>query len=356
MTALLAWGQFDTGQISGFVKDESDAIIAGATVVVTNEGNRDQRQTKTNASGYYVFPNLPVGSYSVAAEMTGFKKSVQTGVTSIPPPRSNVDVQMAVGTLAESVEVRASTSQVQTDSATVGRVVEAKQIQDLTLNGRNPIFLALLKPGVSGGSIGTFDPDSVSNGGFNINGGRNDEYVVMVDGAVATRTRSSGSMLGAQDVDTVQEVQILTANYNAEYGRSSGGQIRFITKSGTREFHGDLVENFRNSAMDANSWTRNHSTRTDQYTRPAPFRFNQYGFDIGGPVFVPKHWNHDKTKLFFFYAEEWIKRRDENNPTGTVPKYRDAQRRSQRTAECVKPVLSGGSCRTRPANRSAVPR
>src|SRR5204862_1250033 len=127
----------------------------------------------------------------------------------------------------------------------------------LTLNGRNPIYLALLKPGVAGGGIGTFDPDSVSNGGFNINGGRNDEYVVTVDGAVATRTRSSGSMLGAQDVDSVQEVQILTANYNAEYGRSSGGQIRFVTKSGTKAFHGDLVENFRNSELEATSWPHN---------------------------------------------------------------------------------------------------
>jgi hypothetical protein len=128
------------------------------------------------------------------------------------------------------------------------------------MNGRNPIYLALLKPGVVGGAIGTFDPDSVSNGGFSINGARADEYVVMVDGAVATRTRSSGSMLGAQDVDTVEQVQILTANFNAEYGRSSGGQIRFVTKSGTRSFHGDLVENFRNSALDANTWTRNHAS------------------------------------------------------------------------------------------------
>jgi len=112
---------------------------------------------------------------------------------------------MTVGALSESVEVKSSTSQVQTETAQVGRTIETKQIQDLTLNGRNPIYLALLKPGVTGGSIGTFDPDSVSNGGFNINGGRADEYNVVVDGAIATRTRSSGSMLGAQDVDTVQE-------------------------------------------------------------------------------------------------------------------------------------------------------
>src|SRR5205807_1141250 len=298
--------QFDTGQISGYVRDTSQAVVTGASVTVTNQGNGEQRQTTTNSSGYYVVPNLLVGTYSVTAELAGFKKTVQSGIVLDSAGKLNVDLALTVGAVTESVEVNASATQVQTESAQVGRVVTTTQIQDLTLNGRNPIYLALLKPGVSGGSIGTFDPDSVSNGGFNINGSRNDEYVVMVDGAVATRTRSSGSMLGSQDVDSIQEVQILTANYNAEYGRSSGGQIRFITKSGTRQFHGDLVENFRNSALDANSWTRNHSSLPSQYTRAAPFRFNQYGFDIGGPVFVPGHWNHDRTKLFVFYADEWI--------------------------------------------------
>src|SRR5207249_12194952 len=162
-------------------------------------------QTTTNQSRYYAFPNLSVGSYTLSAEAAGFKKSVQTQVGLSSAGKIKVDLIMTVGALSESVEVKASTSQVQTESAQVGRTVESKQIQDLTLNGRNPIYLALLKPGVSGGSIGTFDPDSVSNGGFSINGGRADEYVVMVDGAIATRTRSSGSMLGAQDVDTIQE-------------------------------------------------------------------------------------------------------------------------------------------------------
>jgi hypothetical protein len=316
---MLLQAQFDTGQIGGFVRDPSQGVITGATVTVTNQGNGDQRTTTTNASGYYVIPNLQVGTYSVSAETPGFKKTVQTGVVLDSASKLNIDLVLTVGQVSESVEVSAATTQVQTETAQVGRVVDTKQIQDLTLNGRNPIYLALLKPGVTGGGIGTFDPDSVSNGGFSINGGRADEYVVMVDGAVATRTRSSGSMLGAQDVDSVQEVQILTANFNAEYGRSSGGQIRFVTKSGSRSFHGDLVENFRNSALDANDWTRNHSPMPEQYLGPAPFRFNQYGWDIGGPVFIPKVNHRENTKLFFFWAEEWIKRREGQTATGTVP-------------------------------------
>jgi len=126
-------------------------------------------------------------------------------------------------------------------------------------------------------------------------------------------------MLGAQDVDSIQEVQILTANYNAEYGRSSSGQIRFVTKSGTKNFHGDLVENFRNSALDANSWTRNLSPNASESSGPAPFRFNQFGFDIGGPIFIPGKFNRERSKLFFFWAEEWIRRREEQTGTGTVP-------------------------------------
>src|SRR5713226_1051966 len=314
-----ARAQFDSGQISGFVRDPSQSVIAGAGVTATNEGNGEKHHATTNSSGYYVFPNLFVGSYTIEVEAPGFKKSVQTGIKLSSAAKISADIELAVGAVTESVEVTASAALVTSETATVGRTVEVRQIENLTMNGRNPIYLALLKPGVTGNSIGTFSPDDVTNGGFSINGARADEYVVMVDGAVATRTRSSGSMLGAQDIDTVQEVQILTANYNAEYGRSSGGQIRFVTKSGTLAFHGDLVENFRNSALDANDWTRNHSPLSSQYLGPAPFRFNQYGWDIGGPVFIPGVMPRAKTKLFFFWAEEWIKRREGQTATGTVP-------------------------------------
>src|SRR5206468_12007317 len=131
-----------------------------------------------------------------------------------------VDAELELGSLEETVLVTAGAAFVQTTTAQVARTIDTRQIQELTLNGRNPIYLASLKPGVRGGTIGSFDPDSVSNGSFSINGARADEYLVTIDGAVATRTRSSGSMLGAQDVDTVEEVQVLTANYRAEYGRS----------------------------------------------------------------------------------------------------------------------------------------
>ncbi len=354
LVSRASFGQFDSGQIAGFVHDASGSVVPGARVIATNEGNLEEHRATTNDSGHYVFPALVVGVYTISVEGAGFNKFVRKGVKLSAADRLSLDIELTVGSVSESIEVKGSTTGIQTESAQVSRTIESRQIQDLTLNGRNPIFLALLKPGVRGGAIDTFQPDDVTNGGFSINGGRADEYLVTVDGAIATRTRSSGSMLGAQNVDTIQEVQVLTANYSAEYGRSSAGQIRFVTKSGTQHFHGDLVENFRNSALDANSWTRNHSPRVREASGPAPFRFNQYGVDIGGPIFIPGKFNSDRSKLFFFFAEEWIARRQEQTATGTVPSL--AMRRGDfsellnpsnrffRKAVFVKDPLIAGNC------------
>src|SRR5262245_23666870 len=311
--------QFDSGQISGFVRDAQQGALPGATVTLTNEGNSSKRSTVTNSTGYYVFPDVPVGLYSVTIELAGFKKSIKTGIRLTAASQIAVDSELELGSLEETVTVTAAQSFIQTTTAQVARTIETRQIQELTINGRNPIFLASLKPGVRGGTIGTFDPDSVSNGSFSINGGREDEYVVMIDGAIATRTRSSGSMLGAQDVETVEEVQVLTANFRAEYGRASAGQIRFVTKSGTQQFRGDVLENYRNAKLDANSWSRNRSPDPRINAAPDPFSFHQFGFHLGGPVLLPGGFNQDRSKLFFFWGEEWIRRRDTLTSTATVP-------------------------------------
>ena len=313
-----AFAQFDSGQISGFVRDPQHAALPGATVTLMNEGTSAKRNAVTNTSGYYVFPDVPVGVYTVSVELASFKKSVKTGVRLTAASQIAVDADLELGSLEETVTVTAD-SFLQATTAQVARTIETRQIQELTMNGRNPIFLASLKPGVRGGTIGTFDPDSVSNGGFSINGGREDEYVVMIDGAIATRTRSSGSMLGAQDVETVEEVQVLTANFRAEYGRASAGQIRFVTKSGTQKFHGDVLENYRNANLDANSWSRNRSADPRINHGPDPFSFHQYGFHVGGPILMPGGFNSDRSKLFFFWGEEWLRRRDTLTSTATVP-------------------------------------
>ena len=132
--------QFDSGQISGYVRDASQAIVSGATVLCINEGTREQRQSATNQSGYYVFPNLPVGSYTISAEASGFKKTIQTQVGLSSAGKVNVDLTMTVGALSESVEVKSSTSQVQTETAQVGRTIEAKMSWKFGGNGTSMLW------------------------------------------------------------------------------------------------------------------------------------------------------------------------------------------------------------------------
>ncbi|MET0553235.1 MAG: carboxypeptidase regulatory-like domain-containing protein, partial [Vicinamibacteria bacterium] len=223
LTALAssAYAQFDTGQISGVVKDSQGASVPGATVRVVNENTRLERTYTSDHSGYYVAPLLPPGRYQVVAELSGFRKFVKNGVTLDSGAKVSADLVLSPGGVEEEVTVMAAATPLQSNTGQVTKTIEARQIQDLMLNGRNPINLALLKPGVrggAGGSLNSFQPDSLSNGGFNINGSRSDENLITIDGAVATRTRSAGAIIGTVNVDTVSEIQILTASYLPEYG------------------------------------------------------------------------------------------------------------------------------------------
>ena len=215
--ASVAHAQFDSGQISGFVRDSSGAVIPGATVTATNEGNGQQRVVVSNSEGYYVFPSLLVGAYKISAELSGFNRFITTGVRLSAAARISVDMTLSVGTLTDTVEVQAAA--ILTESPVLGRTVGEQQIQQLPLSGRNPVFVARLQAGVVGGSLGSFGGTSIGTGIQSISGGRANDVLVTVDGAIANRTRSTeDTMLGAQHVDTVQEVQVLTTNYSAEYG------------------------------------------------------------------------------------------------------------------------------------------
>ncbi|MCS6952723.1 MAG: carboxypeptidase-like regulatory domain-containing protein [Bryobacterales bacterium] len=314
------FAQSDLAQISGFVRDPSAAVVPNATVTITNEATNAERKTQTNESGYYVVPNLPPGYYTVTVEAAGFKKFVRTRNKLDPNLPLTVDVTLDVGAVTETVEVVASVAAVQSETATVGRLVESTQIQNMMLNGRNPIWLALLKAGVrSGSSLATFN-FTLTTAGLSINGGRTQDFLMTFDGAVAVRTRANGTSIGVADVDTVQEIQILTANYNAEYGRSNSGQVRIVTKSGTRDFHGSFYEYFRNYTLDANSWARNRAGAP----RPKN-KFNQFGYNINGPVFLPGKWNTDRDKLFFLWSQEWVRFRQDVTSIITVPSLRMRQ-------------------------------
>lgn len=323
--------QSDTAQISGYVKDTTGAVVPGVTVIAKSQTREFERSAISNTEGYYVISNLTPGLYTVSAELAGFKRFQETNKKLDASMATSVNITLEVGQVSDTISVNASVSGVQAESATVGKLVESAQIDFMQLNGRNPLFLAILKPGVSsGGALGGSLDFGLTTGGLNINGSRTQDNLITFDGAVAVRTRSNGTSIGVADADTVQEVQILTSNYNAEYGRSAGGQVRIVTKSGTRDVHGSMYEFMRNSAFDANSFTRNRldtsgTTPCNQFPkaancRPEPFRFNQFGYNASGPVLLPfTNFNKDRNKLFWLWGQEWVRRRRALTAITTVP-------------------------------------
>src|SRR6266478_2961491 len=286
--------QSDLGKISGFIKDPSGATIANAKVTIRNNAGVE-RQTTTNDSGHYVVTNVPPGLYTMTAEAPGFQRYETTNNKLDPSADLVIDAALTVGASSQTIEVSGSSVQLQTESASVQKNVTREQIDLLELNGRNPIGLAALVPGARSGTTASLT-FAFSQGPANFNGSRNPENLITYDGAPATRTRSNGTSLGAADVDSTQEVQILTANYAPEYGRTSGAQIRIVTKTGTQDFHGAVYEYLRNDAFNANTWTRNTNALT---AFVAPMKYNQFGYNLGGPFYIPGKFNTNKKKVFF---------------------------------------------------------
>ncbi len=311
----------DLTQLSGLVTDPSDAVMTGARVTVTHQGTGAERTSVTNASGYYTVLALPSGLYTISVEAPEFKK-FQTQDNKLDPGiPARVDLKLEVGAVTEVVQVTAAATPLQAEGATLGKLIGSQQMKYMMLNGRNPIWLALLKPGVTYQSTRNFGGFSFTplGGAFSINGSRTVDNVIIHDGAQASRTRTRGREIGVANVDVVQEVQILTANYSAEYGGTAGGQVRIVTKSGTRDFHGEFFEFFRNDALDANSWTRNRSRNPETNSGPRPFRYNQFGYMLSGPAYIPGKWNTDRSKAFFLVSHEWMRFRRFDQAVATVP-------------------------------------
>ncbi|WP_047492007.1 carboxypeptidase regulatory-like domain-containing protein [Terriglobus sp. TAA 43] len=305
--ALSAVGQSDSTSVSGAVTDATGALLPNAKVTIRNEATGTEQTINSNESGQYTVPNVRPGSYTVTVEANGFQTFKTTGVqvdASIP---KQVNASMKVGDAGSSVVVEANTNTVQTESAVLGQLVTQEQVKSIQLNGRNPLFLAQMEPGV----IRTSPMASFSFGLDNsiyIGGGRNQGALITLDGAPMVRTRSNGTSVGTADVDGTAQVQILSSAYPAEYGRSDGGQVRIVPKSGTSSFHGTAYEYLRNNFFNANTWQRklpSNSLAIQQH--PQAFRYNQYGFNLNGPVYIPGHWNKNKEKLFFLFGQEYVK-------------------------------------------------
>jgi hypothetical protein len=315
----VARAQNDVGSIVGFVTDQTGAVIPGAQVTVVNEGTGEKRTATTDAAGHYALPNLQPAVYTLMATAKGFQKFVSSHNTLASNSTIQINGKLSVGEASQTVTVSSTAEVLQTQSPAIQAEVTGTQIQKEELNGRNPIYMAQLLPGVtSTATMADFNYGFNSGDTFQVNGARTNDTKYTIDGAMASRTRGDAQIIAGANVDSVQEMQVLTGDYQAEYGSASGAQVRIITKSGSRDFHGALYEYLRNSAMNANTWQRNHNPAT-QFQ--APFRYNNFGFAVGGPVWAPKMPVLDKLrdKFFFFVNEDWVRYRFSDTQLMAVP-------------------------------------
>src|SRR5262249_20027243 len=289
-----------TGIITGTITDTSGAVIPDAKVVVRNMGTAEERVGETNSSGFYGAYSLPVGVYEVESSARGSKKTTQSNSQFNVADRLAINLSMAVGEVSETVSVTAEAPVVETEKGDVGYAVETKQMTDLAVNGRTFTQLLQLVPGSSRtmGDEGGVSFNSAR--GFAVNGQRPKYSGVSLDGVENTDMGSNNGMFTSPGLETISELKVQTSNYSAEYGTGGGTNIIVATRSGTKDFHAAAYEFFRNNNMDARNF----------FAATAPtLRYNNFGYRIGGPVYIPHVYNKNRDKTFFFWAQEWRRKR-----------------------------------------------
>src|SRR6202453_588138 len=297
LSAALLHAQ-EVASVTGTVRDSSGASIAKAQVAVVNVQRGINRTTVTNSDGEYSIPALPApASYNVTVTAQGFKKYEAVGVALDIAEKARIDVALQVGATTTEVIVEGSdVAQVETQTSDLGNTVTGKEISQLELNGRDFTQLVALSPGVTDQSGNDEGEPGATTVAFSINGGRTEYNNFEIDGGDALDNGSNTTLHVYPSIDAIAEVKVLTSNYGAQYGKNGSGTIEVETKSGTNAFHGDLYEFLRNDAFNA----------TPEFETSVPaYKKNDFGFTIGGPVFIPGHYNTDKQKTFFFWSEEW---------------------------------------------------
>jgi hypothetical protein len=291
----------DTASLTGTVLDSTGAVVAGAQVAVSNAEHAINRTTVTNSAGDYGVPALPApNSYDVTVTAEGFKKFVAKGVALDVAQKARVNVTLQVGASGIVMTVEGSSvAQVETQSSDLGSTVSGKEITQLELNGRDFTSLVGLSPGVTNQSGSDEGGEGATTVAFSVNGGRTEYNNFELDGGDMMDNGSNTTLNVYPSIDAIAEFKVLTSNYGAQYGKNGSGTIEVETKSGTSQFHGDLYEFVRNDAFNA---TQFGLTSVPKYKK------HDFGFTIGGPVFIPGHYNGGKQKTFFFWSEEW--RRD----------------------------------------------
>src|SRR3954451_3933857 len=296
------FGQGLTGQLSGTVTDPSGGAVANSAIQLTNAQTSQTRSTNTDNDGRFVFNELLPGTYSVRIENPGFKKFEQSGISVTATERVTLPaIALQLGAVSETVSVTGQTAAVQTESSERAGLITSREMQEIPLKGRSYLGTTRLLPGVND-TANRESPGWNDLVGININGTRAGSIDLNLDGITSLDT---GSMTGpylAPSIDAVSEVKVLLSNYQAEYGRSSGGTINTVIKSGTHDFHGGVFYFFRNEDLNANEWLNNRNHQ------PKPrYRFNNPGYFGGGPVLLPfTQFNRNRDKLFFFWSQDFL--------------------------------------------------
>jgi hypothetical protein len=300
ISCAVAWAQ-DTGSITGTVKDASGATVANADVNVISAAHGIDRHTVTNSQGDYNESGLPGGTYDVIVTASGFKKYQAKDVKLDVAQKARVDIALQVGATSTEIIVQGeNVAEVETQSSELSGTVNGKEISQLELNGRNFTQLVTLTPGVSNqtgqdeGTVGVY-----GNVSFSMNGGRVEYNNWELDGGDNMDNGSNTTLNVYPSIDAIAEFKVLTSNYGAQYGRNGSGTVEVETKSGTNKFHGDAYEYLRNDAFNSPAWFQ--SGVVPEYKK------NDYGYTVGGPIYIPGHYNKDKQKTFFFWSEEWRK-------------------------------------------------
>jgi hypothetical protein len=325
----------DTGSISGTVVDKTGAAVVGAQVLIASVGGNITRTTVTNGEGVYVAVALPSGLYDITVTADGFQRFLAKGFKLDVAQKARVDVTVTVGSISQEVTVTGeNVAQVDTESAEVGSTITGKQVQQLELNGRNFTQLVTLSTGVVNqtgqdeGEVGV-----AGNVQYSINGGRTEYNNWEIDGGDNMDNGSNTSLNVYPNLEAIAEFKVLTSNYGAQYGKNGSGTVEVETKSGTNEFHGSAFYYGRNDFFNANSWQNNGQG----LARPT-YKKHDWGYTVGGPVYIPGLYNNSKKKTFFFWSQEWRREIEPGtNISQNVPS--DAERTGDFNDVC--PVYTG---------------
>lgn len=306
IAAFALHAQSITGSVSGTVSDPSGAAVPGARVTATEIASNIAAVAESGVRGEYSFPALRPGVYRIDVEAPGFRRLVHPDIPVRVNDRVVVDLAMVLGTISESVEVNAAPPMVESQSGAIGNVIGNRQIVNLPLNQRNPFQLALLSPGVVPSTA--FGDAFNTSSNFIINGNRGNTSEILIDGITNSVPAANPIVVVSlfPSPDALEEFKVQTNGYAAEFGRSGGGIVNMVIKSGTNQFHGVAYEFVRNSTFDANDFFSNRANR-----QLASFKRNQYGFTAGGPII--------RNKAFFFFNYEALRLRSRDQLSGNVP-------------------------------------